>query len=334
MAEHDAQTGALLREYVWLDTMPLAMVTGPAATPSYTWITTGNLNEPLLLTNAAGAITASTTRDPWGNPILLAGGAPLDLGYPGQWRDASTGLFQNWHRDYDPTLGRYAQADPLGLGGGSNVFAYVGGDPVNVTDPTGKIPLIPIAAAILTGGIIGGLIDIDFQLLANGGKIRCIDWESVGWSAGIGGLTNGVGSVAVPWFFKAGGKIPRIWPTRPHSLPIAKPPTASPKVPSHHICTNKNCISPLFGGPWTPRLKPLFDKAGMNMDDALNKVSVPGHYGPHPEAYHREVYRRLSQSTQGLKGGPFTRAFQTELGAMNQELRTPGSILHSLLMGL
>jgi RHS repeat-associated protein len=117
--------------------MPLAMVTGPAATPSYTWITTGNLNEPLLLTNAAGAVTASTTRDPWGNPILLAGTEPLDLGYPGQWRDPATGLFQNWHRDYDPTLGRYAQADPLGLGGGSNVFAYVGGDPVNMVDPMG-----------------------------------------------------------------------------------------------------------------------------------------------------------------------------------------------------
>ncbi len=117
LAEHDAATGALIREYVWLGTMPLAMVTGPAATPSYTWITTGNLNEPLLLTNAAGQVTASTTRDPWGNPILLAGGTPLDLGYPGQWRDPAIGLFQNWHRDYDPTLGRYAQADPLGLGG-------------------------------------------------------------------------------------------------------------------------------------------------------------------------------------------------------------------------
>jgi RHS repeat-associated protein len=117
--------------------MPLAMVTGPAATPSYTWITTGNLNEPLLLTNGAGQVTASTTRDPWGNPILLAGTEPLDLGYPGQWRDPATGLFQNWHRDYDPTLGRYTEADPLGLGGGSNVFAYVGGDPVNMVDPDG-----------------------------------------------------------------------------------------------------------------------------------------------------------------------------------------------------
>jgi RHS repeat-associated protein len=129
--------------------MPLAMVTGPAATPTYTWITSGNLNEPLLLTNAAGAVTASTTRDPWGNPILLAGTEPLDLGYPGQWRDPATGLFQNWHRDYDPTLGRYTEADPLGLGGGSNVFAYVGGDPVNMVDPMGLdfINLLDTSAA-------------------------------------------------------------------------------------------------------------------------------------------------------------------------------------------
>ena len=155
MAEHDAATGALLREYVWLDTMPLAMVTGTVSTPTYTWITTGNLNEPLLLTNAAGQVTASTTRDPWGNPILLAGGAPLDLGYPGQWKDPATGLFQNWHRDYDPTLGRYAQADPLGLGGGSNLFAYVGGDPVNMIDPDGRNP---VGAGLVGGAVLAACL--------------------------------------------------------------------------------------------------------------------------------------------------------------------------------
>jgi RHS repeat-associated protein len=137
LAEHDAASGALIREVVWLDDLPLALVSGAVAAPSYSWITSGHLGEPLLLTNAAGAVTASTTRDPWGNAILLTGGEPLNLGYPGQWQDPATGLYQNWHRDYDPTLGRYLQADPLGLGGGSNLYAYVGGDPVNAVDPEG-----------------------------------------------------------------------------------------------------------------------------------------------------------------------------------------------------
>ncbi|MFM5949061.1 MAG: RHS repeat-associated core domain-containing protein, partial [Novosphingobium sp.] len=131
LGEYDAATGAPVREYVWLDALPLALIEGTSANPAYTWITTGNLNEPLLLTDAAGALVSSVTRDPWGNRVLLAGGDPLDLGYPGQWRDPASGLFQNHHRDYDPMTGRYIEADPLGLGGGSNLYAYVGGDPIN-----------------------------------------------------------------------------------------------------------------------------------------------------------------------------------------------------------
>lgn len=40
----------------------------------------------------------------------------------------------SWHRFYDPTTGRYITADPIGLAGGMNLYAYVGGDPVNLSD--------------------------------------------------------------------------------------------------------------------------------------------------------------------------------------------------------
>ena len=39
----------------------------------------------------------------------------------------------------DPRLGRFMQTDPLGYGGGMNMYGYVGGDPVNGTDPSGLI---------------------------------------------------------------------------------------------------------------------------------------------------------------------------------------------------
>lgn len=158
LAEYDAQSGALVREYVWLDALPLALINGPLANPTYTWITTGHLGEPLLLTDGSGAVVSSVTRDPWGNRVLLAGGDPLDLGYPGQWRDPATGLFQNHHREYDPMTGRYIEADPLGLGGGSNLYAYVGGDPVNAVDPDGLNPGA-FRGAVIAGEIGGqGLI--------------------------------------------------------------------------------------------------------------------------------------------------------------------------------
>ena len=62
-----------------------------------------------------------------------------DLRFPGQIEDRGTGLYYNNQRYYEPETGRYITADPIGLQGGLNPYAYVGGNPLLYSDPTGEI---------------------------------------------------------------------------------------------------------------------------------------------------------------------------------------------------
>jgi hypothetical protein len=92
-------------------------------------------------------------------------------------------LHQNWMRDYDPTTGRYVEADPLGLVDGASVYGYARQSPAKFTDPTGECPM---CGAIVAGAAIGAGVDILAQLYANDGNFYCIDWWEVGREAAIG----------------------------------------------------------------------------------------------------------------------------------------------------
>jgi len=89
------------------------------------WVHGNHLGVPLVYSNDNGTAVAMPT------DYLLSG-------FPGQSRVMSD-LYYNRYRDYDSATGRYIQADPIGLGGDVNPYAYAGADPVNMVDPLGLL---------------------------------------------------------------------------------------------------------------------------------------------------------------------------------------------------
>jgi RHS repeat-associated protein len=103
---------------------PLALVTTNTSSQlTLYWVHGNHLGVPIVTTNALGQVV-----DP-GNDFLRPG-------FPGQSQVLSD-LYYNHARDYDPVLGRYIQADPIGLMGDVNPYVYANGDPVNMVDPLG-----------------------------------------------------------------------------------------------------------------------------------------------------------------------------------------------------
>ena len=94
-----------------------------------------HLGTPQRLITGEGTVVWQAAALPFGRTQVQLGTVQNNLRFPGQYFDAETGLHYNWNRFYDPETGRYISADPIGLTGGMNLYAYVEGDPINAIDP-------------------------------------------------------------------------------------------------------------------------------------------------------------------------------------------------------
>ncbi|MDQ1920563.1 RHS repeat-associated core domain-containing protein [Massilia pseudoviolaceinigra] len=164
VGEYSYLNGKATRETVYLGNLPVAVltqtVTGTAPAQSTAinvfHIHPDHLGTPRMITRTLDnkIVWRWDSGDPFGltppiESFTGSGTFTFNLRMPGQYYDRSTNLFYNYFRDYDPQTGRYVQSDPIGLRGGLNTYAYVGGNPLSSSDPLGLETVI-----VLSGGIL------------------------------------------------------------------------------------------------------------------------------------------------------------------------------------
>jgi len=127
-------SGQTLVEYFYLGDQPLAMIRPGEALYYYH---NDHLGTPQVLTDDTGTIAWKAVYSPFGEAVVSIQTVENPFRFPGQYYDQETGLHYNWNRYYDPKTGRYITPDPIGLGGGINLFVYVANNPIGSVDPLG-----------------------------------------------------------------------------------------------------------------------------------------------------------------------------------------------------
>jgi RHS repeat-associated protein len=112
---------------------PLVWYEG-AGTSDRRWLVQDQLGSVIAVSNASGAALSVNSYNEYGIPGSSNAGR---FQYTGQMWLPEAQLYHYKARAYAPSLGRFLQTDPILYAGGMNLYAYVGGDPVNAIDPLG-----------------------------------------------------------------------------------------------------------------------------------------------------------------------------------------------------
>ena len=166
IAEYTGQ-GALIREYAYLQDLPLALFEPSGAV---LFVHTDHLNTPRVITDQNRRIVWRWDNDdafggnmanenPGGQGVFT-----FNLRFPGQYFDRETNNHYNYYRDYSPEIGTYVESDPIGLAGGINTYGYVEANPLAMIDPQGlassqmsAIPIAPTFGGRSSGGGKGSI---------------------------------------------------------------------------------------------------------------------------------------------------------------------------------
>ncbi len=138
-------------------------------------IVTDQIGSPrFIIDDASGAVVQQIEYDTWGNVLSDSNAGFQPFGFSGGLYDLHTKLTRFGARDYDSQTGRWVTRDPIGFASqSSNLFGYVGNDPINRLDPYGTADWTPSPWTSITGAAAalaaaGRVVEVGGILLALG----------------------------------------------------------------------------------------------------------------------------------------------------------------------
>ncbi len=193
-AETDGE-GRLLRQYLYWDALPIAVLEHRHGATALAWLHVDHLGAPIAATDEAARVVWQGDRDAWGRLASESGPFFQPLRLPGQYHDRETGLHDNLLRTYDPAAGRYLEPDPLGLAAGLDPRVYADGNPLVAVDPLGLL-------LFAFDGTGNGASGVDGEDVSNVRKFfEASDDPDKWYMAGVGrdDYPSGITATALDW---------------------------------------------------------------------------------------------------------------------------------------
>jgi RHS repeat-associated protein len=159
-----------------------------AATSTYL---TDGLGSVIAQANDQQAVQNSYAYTPYGETQPLGPDEGNAVQYTAREND-QTGLYFYRARYYDPVLKRFTSEDPVGMTAGTNVNAYVKGNPASLSDPLGLIEWNGTQTSVSVGKNGYDRYILTSQCIDGWQATVTVDVLSVGAGVGAGGFWSGV----------------------------------------------------------------------------------------------------------------------------------------------
>lgn len=221
-----------------------------------------------------GGLDAQFSYAPFGERAKIAGTGPEgDFGFAGMYHHERSRLNLTMFRAYDSRLGRWLSRDPMSESAGTNLYTYVGNNPISLIDPLGlrySEPGDPTEGATAMGGD-------EFLLLLPVGKIL-----------GLGAKALGLDRLLAPLAAKLAPLLAKLSPAG-KAAPKSKQPCPPNPFDSSGTPKASDIKAWAESQGWTPKQSangPLkfFDENGVNrVTLKQGSPRAPGSQGPHAE---------------------------------------------------